>query len=181
MEKWLQSRHVMVELSLLCSISQIFLKSSLCKKTTVNPPHDTSLRKQWETHLLPAATISVRASGRTSLHNWFFRAFARQFVIYLNAPQWRSSQSCPGSTLQLLVSSFCSTFFAPLASAGETEAQMWMMIWVMIPLCSGQAMEPPPAKLCSYLWCLSWGIFSESWGSWERPLPVSAAVFSQAS
>lgn len=93
MEKWLQSRHVMVELSLLCSISQIFLKSSLCRKTTVNPPHDTSLRKQWETHLLPAATISVRASGRTSLHNWFFRAFARQFVIYLNAPQWRSSQT----------------------------------------------------------------------------------------
>lgn len=123
-----------------------------------------SLRKQQETDLLPAATISVRASGRTSLHNWFFWAFARQFVIYLNAPQWGSLQSCPGSTLQLLVSSFCSTFFVPLASAGETEAHMWMMICVMIPLCSGQAMEPPPAELCSYLWRLSRGIFSESWG-----------------
>lgn len=172
MEKWLQGRHMMVELSPPSSISQTFSKAPFARRPQrsvwlpceVNPPHDVSLSKPWETHLLPAACVSIKASGRTSLHNWFFWAFASHFVICLTAPQWGSSQSCPGSTSQLLVSSFCSTLFVSLASIGETEAHTWVRIWVMILLCSGQAMKPPPAKLDGYLWCLSWGIISESWG-----------------
>ena len=171
MEQWLQSRYAMVEWCPLCSVSQTFSDAPFARRPQrlarlpceANPLHGVSLSKPWETHLLAAARMSIKASGRTSLHNCFFWAFARHFVIYLTAPQWGSSQSGTGSTLQLLVFSFCSTFFVSLASSGETEAPSWLMICMMILLCSGWAMKPPSVKLDGYLWWLSWGILTESW------------------
>lgn len=95
--KWLQSRHVMEELSPLCSVSPIFSKSPF-------------VRRPWK-----SAWLHVRWTPR-----WYELSQAMGDTSPASIRENLSAQMIAGSTLKLLVSSFyCTFFFMSLASPGQ--------------------------------------------------------------